>query len=223
VSGSVGYSPEVGDFYFDYLASRVGYGGLVFQPFVDANGNDMHDPGEEYIQSGRMTMTTLFNKSTLRYRPGGFVIERAQPYEEYYLTLEPQYLDNPLWVPKYSTLSVVAEPNEFRRVDVPIILGGIVRGQVLFGTNGDAVPAEGLSISISPEGQAEGGFRRTMLTFSTGQFEFFGIPPGRYVVSLDPNQVSQIGYRTDGLSRVVEIRALPEGDGVNDIDFTLQR
>ena len=48
VSGSIGFSPETGDLYFDYLASRVGFGGIVVQPYVDANGNDVHDPGEEF-------------------------------------------------------------------------------------------------------------------------------------------------------------------------------
>jgi hypothetical protein len=201
----------------------VGYGGLVFQPFVDVNGNDLHDAGEEYIEGGRMTMTTNFTRGTLRYRPGGFVVERAQPYESYYLTLESQYLDNPLWVPKYSTFSVVAEPNEFRRVNVPVILGGIIRGRVTYGTNGGTVDAEGLTISIAPEDPTKEGYKRTMLTFSTGQYEFFGIPPGRYIISLDPNQVSQVGYRTDGLSKTVEVRALPDGDEINDIDFGLLR
>jgi hypothetical protein len=223
VSGSVGYSGETGDFYFDYLSSRVGFGGIVVQPYVDGNGNDIHDPGEEYITKGRLKTTSLFGNGYVRYSPGGFVLEHTLPFEEYFMTLEPQFLDNPLWVPKYSTFSVISEPSKFQRVEVPIVVGGIVRGRVTYLVGGAELSAENLTITIAPEAGEKPGFPKTETSFSTGEFEFLGVPPGRYIVSLNPGQVAQLGYPATQMTRTVEIRALPDGDQVDNIDFRLER
>ncbi len=223
VSGSVGYSPETGDFYFDYLASRVGFGGIVVQPFIDANANDIHDPGEEYITKGRLKTSSLFGNSYVRYSPGGFLLEHTLPFEEYFMTLEPQFLDNPLWVPKFSTFSAISEPNRFRQIEVPIIVGGIIRGRVTYAVGDQMVSAENLTITIAAESGDREGFPRTATSFSTGEFEFLALQPGRYIVSLNAGQVAQLGYRQTEISRTVEIRALPDGDQVNNIDFGLER
>jgi hypothetical protein len=223
ISGSVGYSPETGDFYFDYLASRVGFGGIVVQPYVDANGNDLHDPGEEYVTKGRLKTTSLFGNTYVRYTPGGFLLDRTLPFEEYFMSLEPQFLDNPLWVPRYNTFSVISEPNQFLRIQLPIVVGGILRGRVTYDLAGQTFPAENLTVSVVPEGGEKEGYPKTSLSFSTGEFEFIGLPPGRYVVSLNQNQVSQLGYRNAQLTQTVEIRVLPEGDEVNNINFRLER
>lgn len=223
VSGSVGYSPETGDFYLDYLSSRVGFGGIVIQPYVDANGNDIHDPGEEYITKGRLKTSSLFGNSYVRYSPGGFVLEHTLPFEEYFMTLEPQFLDNPLWVPKYSTFSVISEPNQFRQVEVPIIVGGIVRGRISYVVGDTEIGAENFRVSIAPESGEKPGFPKSGQSFSTGEFEFLGLPPGRYVVSIDPNQAAQLGYPRTVTTRPIEIRVLPDGDQVNNVDFRLER
>jgi len=223
VSGSVGYSGETGDFYFDYLASRIGFGGIVVQPFIDANGNDIHDPGEEYITKGRLKTTSLFGNSYVRYQPGGFLLEHTLPFEEYYLSLEPQFLDNPLWVPKYTTISAISEPSEFRQIEMPIVVGGIVRGRVTYTIGGAEISAENLTVSISPESGEKQGFPKTATSFSTGEFEFIGLPPGRYVISLDPNQVAALGYQRTDITKTIEIRFLPEGDELNNVDFRLER
>jgi hypothetical protein len=223
LSGSVGYSGETGDFYFDYLSSRVGFGGIVVQPYVDGNGNDVHDAGEEYITKGRLKTTSLFGNGYVRYSPGGFILEHTLPFEEYYMTLEPEFLDNPLWVPKYSTFSVISEPSKFQRVEVPIVVGGIVRGKATYLVGGAEVAAENLTITIAPETGEKTGFPKTEKSFSTGEFEFLGVPPGRYIISLNPTQVGQLGYPATQMTRSIEIRALPEGDQLNDVNFRLER
>lgn len=223
VSGSIGYSGETGDFYFDHLSSRVGFGGIVVQPYVDANANDIHDPGEEYITKGRLKTTSLFGNSYVRYSPGGFLLEHTLPFEEYFMTLEPQFLDNPLWVPRFSTFSVISEPNRFRQVEIPVIIGGIVRGRVTFNLGGVEYDAENLTVTIAPETGEKHGFPKTATSFSTGEFEFLGLQPGFYIVSLSANQVAQLGYQTTDVSRRIEIRAIPDGDQVNNVDFRLER
>jgi len=159
----------------------------------------------------------------VRYSQGGFTLDRTLPFEEYYLSLETKYLDNPLWVPRYNTMSVISEPNQFIRIELPIVVGGIVRGSVTYDIAGQLLPAENVTVSITPESGEKQGFPKTTRSFSTGEYEFIGLPPGLYVVSLDRNQVTQLGYALTQLTQTIEVRVTPEGDEINNVDFRLQR
>ncbi len=223
VSGSIGFSPEAGDFYFDYLSNRVGFGGIIVDPYVDINNNGIHDPGEEEITKARISASTMFGNQSLKYTDGGgFGLRHTLPYEEYVLSMDPVYLDNPLWIPKYSTVSVVSEPNQFRVVDLPIVLGGIVRGRVQL-ENGAGV--EGVTVSIIPETEEPGKeiFRKSGVSFSTGEFEFIGVPPGRYKISIDERQLEILRLRTGQSVFMIDVVSKPEGDEISNIIFNLTR
>ena len=80
-----------------------------------------------------------------------------------------------------------------------------------------------MTVTISPESGEKQGFPKTATTFSTGEYEFIGLAPGKYVVSLNPGQVAQLGYPQTRVTQAVEIKFLPDGDEVNNIDFRLER
>jgi hypothetical protein len=226
VSGSVGYSSAANNFFFDYFSSRVGYGALIVQPFVDANGNGVRDPGEEVVTKARIRSTSLFGNQYLRYTSGvGFGLEHTLPYEEYVMTIEPTSLDNPLWVPRYENIGVFSEPNQFRVVDLPIVVGGIVRGKIEIQTPKKVIAGEGLTVTLELQ-NAPGGkkpLKLTTVAFSTGEYEFIGVPPGTYKVSLDGAQVVQFGYIARELFHVIEIHAKAEGEEVAGVDFSLSK
>ncbi len=226
VSGSLGYSGEAGDFYFDYLSNRVGFGGIVVNPFVDANNNGEYDDGEETLEKAKIQATTMFGNQALRYIPGnGFGLKHTLPYEEYIMTIDPEYFDNPLWVPKYTSVSVVSEPNMFRQVDLPIVFGGIVRGRVESEVGGKTFPAEGVTVTIQTDAPEEGkqSYKKVGISYSTGEYEFIGVPPGRYRVTVENAQLSLLGYRAVETTKIVEIVSKQDGDEINDINFSLTR
>lgn len=226
VSGSIGYSADAGDFYLDYLGNRVGYGGILVNPFVDINNNGIHDPGEEELQSAKIQASTMFGNTPLKYIPGsGFGLKHTLPYEEYIMTIDKEYFDNPLWIPKYSSMSIISEPNQFRQIDLPIVFGGIIRGKMESGPAGGLLGVEGVTVTIETETPEEGRepYKKVGISFSTGEYEFIGVPPGRYRIFIDPAQIGLLGYRTDQLTRIIEVLSKPEGDEMNEINFTLVR
>ena len=172
VRGSLGYSDETNDFVFDYL-SRVGTGGVAARPFLDLNGNSVQDPGEEDITKARLNSATMIGGGTrLKYIPGvGFGITRALPYEEYAISIDPASLENPLWVPQFNSFSVITEPDRFQVVDIPIVVGGIVRGAVQELVDDVLKPIEGLTVKIESEDKVndKSRFVKSMQTFSTGE------------------------------------------------------
>jgi hypothetical protein len=226
VSGSFGYSAEVGEFYFDYLSNRVGFGGILVNPFVDVNNNGIHDEGEESLEKAKISASTMFGNQPLKYIPGsGFGLKHTLPYEEYIMTIDPEYFDNPLWIPKYTSIAVVSEPNMFREVDLPIVFGGIIRGRVEGGTATNVIPLEGVTVTLQTDAPEEGKepYKKVGISFSTGEFEFIGVPPGRYRISVDNAQIGLLGYRTTEPVKTLEVVSKPDGDEINDVNFILSR
>src|SRR5262249_53980102 len=114
------------------------------------------------------------------------------------------------------------------RVDIPVVEGGIVRGSVSGTLQGKTGPLEGVQIviqsvdSVQLDGVRGPMFTKKMTTFSTGEYEFFPIPPGDYVVSLDARQVETLGYRGGAISRRIQIRSVAGGDIIEGINFELK-
>lgn len=224
VSGSLGYSAEAGDFYLDYLGNRVGFGGILINPFVDANNNGIRDPGEEELEKAKIQASSMFGNQPLKYIPGsGFGLKHTLPYEEYTMTVDPEYFDNPLWIPKYNTISVISEPNQFRQIDLPIVFGGVIQGKVQGTVNGKTVPVEGITITLQSVAAEDGtvAYKKVGISFSTGEFEFIGVPPGKYKLSIEDSQIQILGYRTDQSSKSIEVISKPDGDEINDMNFEL--
>ena len=53
------------------------------------------------------------------------------PFEPVLVVLDSATLPSPLWTPAYSAISVEPAPNQFRAIDLPLVLGGVIEGQVL--------------------------------------------------------------------------------------------
>ena len=53
-------------------------------------------------------------------------------------------------------------------------------------------------------------------------YSFNRLHPGMYEISLDPEELKSLGLRTPILFKQVEIKVLPEGDAIEDINFMLR-
>lgn len=223
-SGSVGLSFPTSDVFFDNHPNYVGYGGFVLHPFLDANGNGLADPGESSVEKGHFLVSNLNAGGGRRITAANdFKADRIIGYEEYNIFLDPQSLENPIWVAQYGTVRVVSEPNFIKRVDVPIVNGGFVRGTITI-AGPTPLPAEAIKLAIKAVVTTARGARkytRSTTTFSTGEFEFSSVPPGRYTIELDAAQLETLGYAPTPQFREVQIVIKPDGDVVASQDFHL--
>jgi hypothetical protein len=225
-SGSVTLGfPNTG-FLFDNRPNFVGYGGFILHPFLDANGNGVADPGEATIDKGRIFFSNIDVGGQSRVlTTDNFSNNRITGYEEYNLFLDPQSLDNPIWVPQYNSIRLLSEPNYIKRVDIPVVNGGFIRGTITV-SDGAVKPAEGIKVvltAVSGNGKSLKKIRKETSTFSTGEYEFSAVPPGRYIIEIDAGQVSGLGYSATPLSHDISVVVKPDGDVVADQDFRLNR
>jgi|GEM_PF-2176567 len=223
-SGSVSLDPRLLAVFFQNTPNYVGYGGMVVHPFLDENGNGKQDPGEESITTGRIYFADLTREAMPAGLPvNRFSAVRLPSYEEYGIYLDPRTLDNPIWVPEFSSIKMLAEPNYLRRIDIPVVNGGTIRGSVSL-SDGTTKALEGITVKLTTLANGNHGKNlvRTTSTFSTGEFEFDLVAPGSYLVEVDPSQPQVRGYQIQPPNKQVEIVPKPDGDLVTGVDFVVK-
>lgn len=226
IGGSIGLANQTGDLFFDHLSNRVGLGGIIVHPFLDANNNGVQDAGEEFVPKARMhALVETGAASRLVYYPGvGYGLRQSLPYENYVITIDPESFDNPIWIPKFTSMSVISEPDQFQVIPLPVLVGGVVRGTVMEMVNGAQQPVEGITVKIESEDLRgrKPAYLKTLNTVSTGEFEFIGVPPGRYKVSVSEEMASRLGKVPDQSQKPVEVVSTPDGSEISGINFLLK-
>lgn len=215
LSGSIVTSASLRDFLFEDRL-RLGRAALEFRPFLDENSNGVKDASEHYlptviVKTYGPKLTALAEKTS-----SGLTIENAEAYQHYIGYFPSQTFEDPHWVPKYPSFSLMAEPNIIRSVEMPVVVGGLVSGRVLEAVKGAETPVEGVTVTIENQ-----FYKKTMMTFSTGEYNFIGVPPGAYTISLLQTELQSAGFTTTELSKSVEVHAKPEGDVIENVDFKL--
>jgi hypothetical protein len=216
VSGAVGYDDSHGRFVFDDQG-WVGGSAASVRLFVDDNGNDRYDKGERIIRKGR----TQFQRSAATHTSEAG-ITRAHDlaaYNRYNLEVKERTIRNPLWVPKSSTFSVVAEPNAFTSIDVPFYVGGVVQGTALRAQNGQRNPVPGLRLHLKG---VNNSYQKTLPVFSDGSFYEMGVPPGTYVLQVDSTQLEALGAVSDPPAHRFKVEVTKQGDYVQGLEFVLR-
>ncbi len=230
-SGSVIFSSETGDFFFD-SRNRSSFGGFFIRPFVDANNNAMLDRDEEVVVGTRPQASVdqwLTQTSLTRFEQLGWGYPQAVPYRDYFVNLPPSAFDDPRYIPRYRNFVVRAKPGLQSVYDLPLIIGGGIRGKVFRPTSaelGGALPLEGIKVRLrqlsrDPRPGDRLPLEMTAETFSTGEYNFSGLPPGEYEVSVNAAQLSVLGYTAETLVRTVTIQATKEGDFQASVDFSV--
>ena len=231
ITGSIGAAPRLGELFFENTSFGAGFGGIILAPFVDANGDGIRNADEPVISSATLRASTMGEGGfKLTQIPDvGWVFTRAVPYQDYVVELDQKDFSNPLWIPQYNVLGVSAPPGSYTYVEIPVITGGVVRGRVaqLKGP-AEQIGVDFLRVTLREEISEEElnrhnrtRFEKTAETFSTGDFEFIGVPPGNYTVSLESAQVASMKLQGLQLSRPVTIQSKVDGDIVEGVNFVL--
>lgn len=216
-SGSLIYDPK-SNFFNANNRSNVGKGGIIIKPYLDLNGNGTWDAGEPKapglkirINGGRVMNDD--NDTCIR-------ILDLEPYFKYYIELNRSSFDNISWRVRNATLSVVASPNNFTPVEVPIAVVGEVSGTVsVKSRDADKPKGQGqVTVLVFNSNQQVVG---RAVTESDGYFSYLGLVPGTYTVRIDSTQLSNLHYRSQPPAISVTIKPGREGDVTDGLEFVL--
>jgi hypothetical protein len=198
--------------------TSVGRGGISLYPFLDLNQNGILDPGEPMVKLNSVNMfggRVLFNKKDSVIR-----ISELNPFTSYILEFNDNDLENIAWRFKNKVYKVLVDPNQYKRIDIPIIPVGEVSGMVYRDDDN----------SMKGTGRIEVKFYKKnskvviaeTLSESDGYIYYLGMAPGEYVARIDSVQLSNLGLIADPPQRDFTIKTVRDGDIIGGVDFVLR-
>lgn len=198
--------------------TTIGRGGVTITPFIDLNHNGIQDTGEPIasglrvkINGGRILEN--LNDSLIR------VIE-LEPYTSYIFEFDDAGLEQIAWRIKHKTIQVYIDPNQFKKIDVPVLPMGEGNGWVYIG---DQTGIRGQGRLVVNFFRNDGTFIAKTMTEADGGFTYLGLPPGELYAEIDSLQLSRLSLVADPPRINFNIEPLSYGDIVYDIEFILRR
>lgn len=198
--------------------STIGRGGLTIIPFLDVNHNGIRDKDEPLatglavrINGGRILKT--LNDTLVR-------IVELEPYASYLLELDESRLDNIAWRLHEKVLSVYIDPNQFKKLEIPILPVGEANGMI---TLSDEQGTRGLGRILVNFYLSDGTFVKQIMSESDGYLTYLGLAPGAYYAEVDQEQLQRLALNVEPQRIDFEIQALSYGDIVDGLEFNLSR
>nr|NQU89305.1 SPOR domain-containing protein [Bacteroidota bacterium] len=217
VRGSIAFGSGNGYVYTDNR-SVIGRGGLTLIPFLDINHNGKRDIGEPItpgldvrINGGRLLNRT--KDSLVR-------IVELEPYTSYLLELDDVGFEEISWQLKTRAVNVFVDPNQFKKIEIPVAPMGEINGMVYLSVNRTH---KGLGRVIVDIKHDDGKLITKLITEQDGYYTFLGLPPGKYYASINSDQMQRINMSAEPENIPFEILQSAWGDIVDGIDFTLKR
>lgn len=192
--------------------TSVGKGAISILPFLDVNGNGLHEKGEPKVDGLKFRI----NGGTIVQNEKDTIIRVLDlvPYTSYLLELDKNSFDNIAWQMHHTTMKVMIDPNQFKTIPVPISVMGEASGNVYVGSKGQG------RILVCIYRNDTTLVART-LTESDGYFSYLGLKPGNYTVRIDPVQLKKINMSSTPEVREVTFSNSVDGDIIDGLDFNL--
>lgn len=194
-------------------------GGIAVYPFLDLNNNGRLDQGEKMINLPSLKIMG----SNLKFSKKDSVIRipDLNPFTSYFLEFSDYDLDNITWKFPKKTYSVLIDPNQFKRLEVPVVPMGEITGIAYMNYKGTLKGTGRIQIIINEKGSRK--VVTTILSESDGYIYYLGLLPGEYTAQIDPAQLSALGLISDPAEHAFTIRISEDGDSVDGIEFILSK
>ena len=214
--GSIRYDRSAGKLRFD-RRNGIGYGSAVVRPFIDTDNDGIAGKNEEVLPGLRAKISGIGGRPIGRGRM--FYYDGLRPYDSYMIQVDATTLDNPLLRPAYENFKVSVNPNVVTVVDVPVVMAADISGTVERETPSGQVGVGGILLHVL-------NLSKDMITditsFSSGQYYYLGLTPGKYRAYLDEAQLERYGYIAEPSSIEFEIKPSPTGSSIDNINFVLK-
>jgi hypothetical protein len=198
--------------------SSIGRGGILLYPFLDLNQNGVLDNGEHLVKITAARVNggrAVFSKNDSIVR-----IPNLNSFTNYIITFDDTDLDNIAWRFKHKTYQVLIDPNQFKRINVPILSMGEISGMTYIEKENFLKGIGRMSIKIYKKDSDK--LVAEILSESDGYLNKLGLKPGEYRVCIDPEQLKNLDFVAEPACRYFTIKTLEEGDIVDGIDFIVK-
>jgi hypothetical protein len=216
LSGSILLAGGPAPFSFQSRPS-LGRGAVEVAAYLDINHNDQRDKNEPLLSNLNVSLSKGIqvlkdNDSLHRY-------VSLEPYTHHLLRVQNGGFPSIAWMLPFETAAVYPDPNQVKRILIPVKPMGEIEGQVMYRrSDGELIPAGRIIIRILNKDGVE---IKRLLSGSDGYFNYLGLPPGAYTLSLDEGQLQQLGMIPAPESIPLRIDSSFEGDFRDGFRFIL--
>ena len=216
IAGSVHFTGKP-NAVFASNSNSVGRAGLDVLVFLDINHNNVMDKDEPLVKNATVAINK--GKQVLTENDTIHRFVSLEPYAPYLLTVANNGFPSISWILEKSTWSVVTNPNQIKKVYIPVKPMGEVEMKISLTKNGKVSPAYRQIVYILDSNNKQVG---KGLTEQDGYFSFMGLAPGKYKIQFDEKQLKGLGLSSNYPQTTFEIKTSAQGDFVDGIEITLQ-
>ena len=198
--------------------TSVSKGGISLYPFLDLNNNALFDANEHMV---KLTAVRIEGgKAIIREKDSIVRIPELNAFVSYTLEFSDTDLENIAWRFKHKIYKVLIDPNQYKRIDIPIISTGEVSGMVYLDRENSLKGIGRIWVRVYDKtGTKE--IAKT-LSESDGYIDYMGLAPGDYIARIDSVQLNELDYKADPPFRSFTIKKMELGDIVGGVEFVLQ-
>lgn len=217
VRGSIGYDSNYNNFLFT-SREQVGRAAAAVKLFVDNDNSGAFNPDtDETIISSALRADRTGTSSTIKN--GVLYLSQMQPYYFYNIDFNKSALTNPMLVPDFDKFGMITDPNQYKKIEIPLYMSGVIEGKVERGGEAAARGIGGLKLVLE---SVSTDFSQEIRTFGDGSFYAYEIPPGDYRLFVDGQQLSILGMVSDPEIVYFEIKPVTDGDFIEGLNLTLK-
>jgi hypothetical protein len=196
--------------------SAMGKGGLLLYPFLDLNGNNKLDKGEKKVFLSYVKV--IGAKAVISKKDSIVRIFDLNAFVNYTVKFSDTDLNNIAWRFKHETYKILVDPNQFKRVFIPVISVGEISGTVSL-KKGKSEQGQG-RVTLQIFDKKGNKIAETQSEFD-GYFNYLGLKPGKYTIRVDEAQLKNLNYQALPKVHQVTINVSEYGDIIDGLDFTL--
>jgi hypothetical protein len=202
-AGSNGYNVNISLFTSFGYDARYGAGTISGTPmtgaavvsarvFLDRNGNNFYDKGEEVLPDIGVSAE---GAGTVRTNAKGIAVLSGIPADRMTrIKLESGTLTDPYWTAKKSDFDLITHAGAITNLDFPIALSGDADGYVKLKIGNDLTEAANVELELVDAG---GNIVKTTRSANDGYYIFQGVPYGKYKVRTSIDQSIRLGLESN--------------------------
>jgi hypothetical protein len=126
--------------------------------------------------------------------------------------------ENIAWQLRDKTLEIFIDPNQFKRIEIPVYPMGEINGMVYL-QDSTSLKAQGrILIDIFTENDV---LKKRVMSERDGYFTFLGLPPGNYYATINAEQLQKIKMTATPERIEFTIESSEWGDIIDGLDFVI--
>jgi len=199
--------------------TSVSKGGILLYPFLDKNFNGIYDDDEYLVKIN--TLKILSGKVIYSEYDSIVRITDLNSFTNYKIEFSDNNLDNIAWRFKHNTYQVMIDPNQFKRIDIPVVIVGEANGMVLMNRDNNLKGIGRITVHFYKKNNSN--IIATTLSEGDGYVYYMGLEPGEYIARLDTEQLSKLDFNVEPKEINFTIKTNEEGDIYDGINFILSK